>query len=228
MRVTRPWKVLDRWTDGGNVLELRQRGDSDFLIMDDGRVLMNSYSRSSEEELARLGCANLARITDPHVLIAGLGMGFTLRAALDVLGPAARVTVCELNHVVVDWCHGPLGAATQHAVDDPRVILQVEDVAAVIKRSQGGPFHAIILDLYEGPNAASQRRDDPFYSAAAIALQHGALKSSGTLAVWSEDADAPYAKRLTAAGFAVATHSIGKGGRRHVVYVGCVRTTRRP
>ena len=218
--MTRPWKVLDRWTDGGQVLELRQRGDSDFLILDDGRVLMNSYSRRSEEELARLGCAYLSAVKEPHVLIAGLGMGFTLRAALDVLPPTATVTVCELNKVVVDWCRGALAPATANALGDPRVQLRLEDVAKVIATSQAGPFHAIVLDLYEGPNAASQRPNDPFYSARAIELQHGALKSGGTLAVWSEDSDAPYARRLAAARFDVTTHSIGQGGRRHIVYVG--------
>ncbi len=224
--MTRPWKVLDRWTDGGQVLELRQRGDSDFLIMDDGRVLMNSYSRKSEEELARLGCADLGSVKDPHVLIAGLGMGFTLRAALDVLPPTAMITVCEINKVVIDWCRGPLAVATDNALGDPRVNLIVDDVAKVIERSQAGPFHAIVLDLYEGPNAASQRPNNPFYSARAIDLQRGALKSTGTLAVWSEDADAPYAKRLAAAKFEVKTHSIGQGGRRHVVYVGRIAPRR--
>jgi spermidine synthase len=224
--MTRPWKVLDRWTDGGQVLELRQRGDNDFLILDDGRVLMNSYSRRSEEELARLGCAGLGAVKQPHVLIAGLGMGFTLRAALDVLPPAAKVTVCEINKVVIDWCRGPLAAATSNAIGDPRVELRIEDVAKVIELSQHGSFHAIILDLYEGPNAANQRPDDPFYSSRAIELQRRALAPPGTLAVWSEDADAPYARRLASARFDVKTHSIGQGGRRHVVYVGC--TARRP
>ncbi len=217
--MTRPWKTLDRATAGGQVLELRQRGESDFLILDDGRVLMNSYSRRSEEELARLGCAFLVDVKQPSVLIAGLGMGFTLRAALDILPPAARVTVSELNHVVVDWCRGPLGPATQNAIADPRVILRIEDVAHVIKTAVPGAFQAIVLDLYEGPNAASQPRDDPFYSSAALDQQRRALGAGGTLAVWSEDADAPYAKRLATAGFEATTHSIGQGGRRHVVYV---------
>jgi len=218
--MTRPWKVLARSTAGGQVLELRQRGDADFLIVDDGRVLMNSYSRSSEEELARLGCASVTATREPRVLIAGLGMGFTLRAALDALPATARITVCELNAVVVDWCRGPLAAATQGALDDPRVDLHVADVATVIAGAAPGHYDAIVLDLYEGPNAASQRRDDPFYSPRALEQQRSALKPKGTLAVWSEDPDATYAKRMTAAGFALETHSIGKGGRRHIVYVG--------
>lgn len=217
--MTRPWKTLATVPTDEGALELRQRGDTDFLIVIGGRVLMNSYSRSSEEELSRLGLANVQGAA-PAVLIGGLGMAFTLRAALDVLPPRARVTVAELNRVVVDWCKGPLAAATRNAAGDPRVHVELGDVARVIAMAKPGAYDAILLDLYEGPNAASQRRDDPFYSPASLAKQHAALAPKGTLAVWAEDADAPYAKRFAAAGFDVSTHSIGSGGRRHIVYVG--------
>jgi spermidine synthase len=220
--MTRPWRVLAKVDTEEGMLELRQRGDADFLIVIGGRVLMNSYSRSSEEELARLGCAHLRgpkAPKSPHVLLAGLGMGFTLRAALDVLPPTAKVTVCEINQVVVDWCRGPLALATRDALGDPRVELRVEDVAKTIAAARPGSIAAIVLDLYEGPNAASQRREDPFYGPRALAQQHAALAPRGVLAVWSEDADAAYAKRLGAAGFDVKTHAIGSGGRKHVVYV---------
>jgi spermidine synthase len=152
--------------------------------------------------------------------IAGLGMGFTLRAALDVVSPTADVTICEINFTVVDWCRGPLAAATRNAIKDGRVTVKLEDVSDVIAKSPAARYDAILLDLYEGPNAASQRSDDPFYGAAALARAHKALRPSGILAVWSEDADAAFEKRFTAAGFAVTTHSIGQGGRRHVVYLG--------
>jgi spermidine synthase len=128
--------------------------------------------------------------------------------------------VCELNRVVVDWCRGPLAPATRDALADKRVKLELADVAAVIAKAAPGSFDAIVLDLYEGPNAASQRRDDPFYSGRALDQQRRALATRGVLAVWSEDADAPYAKRLTSAGFELRTHSIGSGGRRHIVYLG--------
>lgn len=228
--MTRPWKTLATVATPEGPLELRQRGDTDFLIVIGGRVLMNSYSRSSEEQLARLACAPLARAKAPRVLVAGLGMGFTLRAALDVLPPDARVTVCEINEVVVEWCRpptGPLAAATRNALADARVDLQVRDVADVIARAPRGHFDAIVLDLYEGPNAASQRRDDPFYGPRALEQQRNALAAKGTLAVWSEDADVPYAKRLAAAGLDVKTHSIGSGGRRHIVYL-AQHTSRSP
>jgi spermidine synthase len=217
--VTRPWTTLAKVETREGLLELRQRGEQDFLIVIGGRVLMNSYSRSSEEELARLALDASPRASkSPRVLIAGLGMGFTLRAALDRLPPDARVTVCEINTVVVEWCRGPLAVATRNALADRRVDLRLADVASVIANAPPGTFDAIILDLYEGPNAASQRRDDPFYSARALEEQRAAL-GNGVLAVWSEDADASYAKRLSNAGFAVKTHSIGSGGRRHIVYV---------
>lgn len=218
--MARPWTTLASVDLIDGVMELRQRGDSDFLIMIDGRVLMNSFSRSSEEELSRLGLAHIAGVTAPRVLIGGLGMAFTLRAALDVLPATAAVTVAELNDNVLAWCQGPLGPATAHAVKDPRVTVEIVDVAELIACTAPAHYHAIILDLYEGPNDASQGRNDPFYSVAALAKQRAALAPGGVLSVWSEDADAPYEKRFKAAGFAVTKHLIGSGGRRHVIYVG--------
>jgi spermidine synthase len=153
------------------------------------------------------------------VLVSGLGMGFTLRALLDRVPPTTRVTVAELNPVVVDWCRGPLGPATDKAIADPRVQVEITDVAALIARTTSG-FDLILLDLYEGPNAASQAADDPFYGAAALARLHRALAPRGVAGIWSEDADAPFARRFAAARFSVAKHSIGRGGRRHVVYLG--------
>lgn len=223
-----PWTVLDKVQTPEGLLELRNR-DSDYLIVIDGRVLMNSHSRSSEEELARLAIRSFApsgnlavtlRPGEPRILIAGLGMGFTLRAALDVLTPTADVTVCELDLVIVEWCRGPLASATRNAVKDGRVTVRIEDVSKVIASTPAGRYDAILLDLYEGPNAATQHRDDPFYGEAALARSHKALRTGGVLGVWSEDADAPFEKRFSAAGFDVKTHSIGQGGRRHVVYVG--------
>jgi spermidine synthase len=219
--VARPWTTLaTAELDDGALLELRQRGDADFLIVIDGRVLMNSFSRSSEEALSKIGLAHVAGTASPRVLIGGLGMGFTLRAALDVVPAAAEVVVAELNPVVLEWCKGPLGPATNHAVADPRVRVELADVAELIAKSPAGAFDAILLDLYEGPNDASQGRNDPFYSVAALGRQRQALAPRGVLAVWSEDKDAPYAKRFAAAGFAVTTHAFGTGGRKHIVYVG--------
>jgi spermidine synthase len=213
----KPWTTLATSQTDEGVLELRQRGESDYLIVIGGRVLMNSHARKSEEALATLGLVNVAE--PKRVLVAGLGMGYTLRAALDALPSSTEVVVCELDPVIVEWCKGPLAAATNNALGDPRVKLEVTDVAARIAHSKN-TFDAILLDLYEGPNAASQRKDDPFYSAHALVRTRAALRPGGVLAVWSEDADAPFAKRLVTAGFVVKAHSIGAGGRKHVVYVG--------
>jgi spermidine synthase len=155
------------------------------------------------------------------VLVGGLGMGFTLRAALDALPAAARVTVAELNADVVAWCRGPLAAATDAAIADPRVEVVVGDVARLIAAAAPGAFDAIVLDLYEGPNAATQDAKDPFYGTTALARSRAALAPGGVLAVWSEDPDAAFARRFGGAGFEVTTHRSGRGGgRTHVVYLG--------
>jgi len=212
-----PWQTIATAQTDDGLLELRRRGDSEFLIVIAGRVLMNSASRRSEEALATLACGGLK--TSPRVLIGGLGMAFTLRAALDCVGATAKITVAELNADIVAWCKGPLAASTAHAVDDPRVEIEIADVAAVIAAAKPRTYDAIVLDLYEGPNAATQRGDDPFYGNAALDRQVRALQPGGVLAVWSEDADAGFAKRMSAR-LQVTTHRIGGGGRRHVVYIG--------
>jgi spermidine synthase len=217
--VARPWQTLATATTDEGRLELRRRGDDEHLIVIAGRVLMNSASRRSEEALATLACAHLKAAASPRVLIGGLGMAFTLRAALDCLPPTAHVVVAELNADIVAWCKGPLAASTGSAVDDPRVKIELGDVAAVIAAAKPGSYDSIVLDLYEGPHAATQRGDDPFYGAAAIDRQFRALKPGGVLAVWSEDADAAFARRMSMK-FTTVMHRIGGGGRRHVVYVG--------
>jgi spermidine synthase len=160
------------------------------------------------------------------VLIGGLGMGCTLRAALDALPAAACVIVAELHAAVVGWCRAPLAALTGHAVDDPRVALRVTDVAsALAEASAPGAIRldAVLLDLYEGPHPASQPRNHPHYGAAALARTHAALRPDGILAIWSEDPDTRFERELDRAGFALRRERPGRGGRRHVVYVASVR-----
>jgi spermidine synthase len=199
---------------------LLNRGDN-FLITIAGRVLMSSLNRRSEEALATLACAPIAVRRAPAVLIGGLGMACTVRAALDALPADARVTVAELTPTVVDWCRGPLAPLTGAAVADPRVRVVIGDVADAI--ASGVRYDAILLDLYEGPHGATQRHDDPFYGRAALARAHAALTPGGALAVWSEEPDAAFPNRLTAAGFDVSVHRPGRGGRTHVVYLGLRR-----
>jgi len=213
-----PWKTLASVPTEDGVLELRQRGAREFLIVIDGRVLMTSSDRRSEQALATLALAAVTAGT-PRVLIGGLGMAYTVRAALDVVPAGAELVVAELTPAVVDWCRGPLAAVTGAAVLDPRVRVVIRDVARVIAEAPRGHYHAILLDLYEGPHAATQRADDPFYGRAALQRSHAALAAGGVLAVWSEEPDDAFARRFTAAGFAVASHRLGTN-RSHVVYVG--------
>lgn len=212
-----PWKTLDTVATAEGPLQLRQRGAREFLIVIDGRVLMTSTDRRSEQGLATLACAGLP--ARPRVLIGGLGMAYTVRAALDALPADAELVVAELTPAVDTWCRGPLAALTDGAVLDPRVRVVIDDVARVIADAPRAGYHAIILDLYEGPHAATQRADDPFYGKAALARSRDALAPGGALAIWSEDPDDAFARRFTSAGFDVATHRLGKV-RTHVVYVG--------
>jgi spermidine synthase len=219
---TRAWQRLDRVDTDEGVLELRMRGDSDFLILVDGRVLMQSVAHRSEVELAVVACRPLRQAPRPRVLVGGLGMGYTLRAALDELPATAEVTVAELTPRIVEWCRGPLARLTEAAVDDPRVRLHVGDVAEVIARTPAAArWDAIVLDLYEGPYVATGRRDDPVFGKAALVRARAALAPGGVLAIWSEDHEAAFEKRLRDAGFSVEVRSSGRGGRRHVIYVAC-------
>lgn len=216
----RAWERIDRVDTDEGVLELRRRGDSDFLILVDGRVLMQSAAHLSEVEVAVAACRPLRGATQPRVLVGGLGMGYTLRAALDELPATAEVTVAELTPRIVEWCRGPLAPLTAAAVDDPRVRLHVGDVAEVITRTPAtARWDAIVLDLYEGPYVATGRRDDPIFGKAALARTRAALAPSGLLTIWSEDREAAFEKRLRDQGFTVDVRLAGHGGRRHAIYV---------
>jgi len=213
-----PWKTLETVATADGALQLRQRGAREFLIVIDGRVLMTSSDRRSEQGLATLACEALAG-PRRRVLIGGLGMAYTVRAALDVLPASAEIVVAELTPAVEAWCRGPLAGLTAAAVTDPRVRVVIGDVATVIADAPRGHYDAIVLDLYEGPHAATQRADDPFYGRAALARSHGALASGGMFSVWSEEPDDAFARRFAAAGFDVATHRLGTA-RTHIVYLG--------
>lgn len=221
--MTRPWETLDAVETPEGRLELRRRGESDFVIMVGGRVLMNSALHLTEAAVAARACRRIAGREAPRVLIGGLGMGYTLRAALDALPARARVVVAEIDPAIVRWCRGPLAGLTESALDDKRVSVEMGDVAEVIRgAAKATLFDAVVLDLYEGPRDATQARDDPFYGPRALERTRAALSPGGVFAVWSEDADPAFAKRLRAAGFAVETLRPGKGGPRHVVYLAVV------
>ncbi len=219
--MAQPWKTIESITTNDGVLELRQRGERDFLITVGGLVLMNSSAHRSEVALGARACAPLANHPVPRVLVAGLGMGYTLRAVLDALPATARVVVGELNPVVVEWCRGPLAQLTAGAADDPRVTVTIADVAAIIRdaAASGERFDAVVLDLYTGPHAGSHKRDDPLYGSRAIEQTRAALSPGGIFAVWGENYDAGFVDRLRSAGFTVESDRPGRGGLRHVIYV---------
>ncbi len=219
-----PWQTIERVSTEEGLLELRQRGDRDFLITVGGRVLMSSMAHRSEVALGQLACGHLTGLAHPRVLVGGLGMGFTLKAVLDTLPATGRVVVAELNPVVLKWCRGPLAMLTDHATADTRVEVETCDVTHLIRCYAHGDtpekLDAIIMDLYTGPYMHSHRRDDPLYGSIAINTTRAALKPGGVFAVWGEDYDAGFAKRLADAGFVSTLHRSGKGGPRHVVYLG--------
>ena len=225
-----PWKIIDSVLTDEGVLELRQRGEGDFLITVGGLVLMNSLAHRSEVALGQLACSHLQSAKSPRVLVGGLGMGYTLRAVLDSLPASGRIVVAELNPVVVRWCRGSLASLTDSAVDDPRLTVEITDVAELIRKhissGTGWSFDTIVLDLYTGPHAYTDKLNDPLYGSNAIELTMAALTPGGVFAVWGENYDAGFDKRLQAAGFTVTHERPGRGGLRHVVYIARKHETR--
>lgn len=226
--MAQPWNIIESITTDEGVLELRQRGDKDFLIMIGAQVLMNSLSNRSEVMLGQLGCSHLKNHPHPKVLVGGLGMGFTLKAVLETLPATAHVVVAELNPVVRDWCRGPLALLTNSAVTDPRVEVEIGDVAALIRKSatngEKNRFDAIVLDLYRGPHAKTDARNDPLYGSRAIENARATLNPGGVLSVWGEAYDEGFDQRLKSAGFTVTTQRPGRGGLRHVVFLAAMQS----
>jgi spermidine synthase len=214
-----PWKTIDRVDTPEGSLELRQRGERTFIITIAGRVLMTSEAFRSEVDLAQRACDALGGAKRPRVMIGGLGMGFTLRAALDALPRAAQVQVVELNAKVVEWVKGPLATLTNDSLSDERVRVKVADVARTIADAPPGSYDAIVLDLYEGPHHANNRAYDPLYGGPALERTVKALSPDGVFAVWSEEVDFEFEERMRTV-FMLERHKGPRGGRQHIVYVG--------
>jgi spermidine synthase len=218
----KPWETLGRARmPDGTELTLARHPD-EFLIQANGASLMSSRMHGSEEALAVLGCARARTRPRPRVLIGGLGMGFTLRAALDCLPPAAEVVVAELVPEVVDWNRTLIGAPSGHPLADPRSSVCVGDVADLIRQSAGG-FDAVLMDVDNGPEALVRRENDWLYSADGLRATRVALRPRGVLAVWSASPDRAFGKRLQHAGFVVSEHVVrphraGKGPR-HTIWI---------
>ncbi|MGE0282269.1 MAG: spermidine synthase [Rhizobiaceae bacterium] len=214
-----PWVLLDTaTTPDGQSLRLKQRG-AEFSIMLGTNELMNSRLSGSEEALAKLSIQRIASVSSQHILIGGLGMGFTLRAALAELGPGAKVTVAELIPAVVAWARGPMSPVFGDCLSDPRVTVRIADVGALIGAAR---YDAILLDVDNGPEGLTVDSNDALYAAAGLRRAHAALNPGGVLAVWSSGPDSGFTRRLRQAGFAVEEANVrahGKRGARHVIWL---------
>lgn len=215
-----PWIHLDTADLGdGQSLRLKRRG-AEFSIMLGSIELMNSRLSGSEEALARLTLARLTHRDGPRILIGGLGMGFTLRAALKEAGTQAHVTVAELVPQVLDWARGPMADLFAGSLVDPRVKTHQGDVADCIK---AGGWDAIMLDVDNGPEGLTVKSNDGLYAARGLAAALDALTPNGILSVWSSAPDPSFTRRLAQAGFEVTEMptraSTKKRGARHMIWL---------
>lgn len=218
-----PRILLDKAQVPGNGGELRlyQRGD-EFSISIAGRgELMNSRVHGSEDALAEHTCALLADRSSARLLIGGLGMGFTLAAALRHVGEKAQVVVAELVPAVVAWNRGPLGKFAKHPLQDPRVSVREGDVSRLIKEGRQA-YDAILLDVDNGPEGLTRKQNDWLYSINGLTAAYEALRPGGVLAVWSAGVAQEFMQRLRKVGFEVdevRVRAHGSKGARHIIWL---------
>lgn len=206
----------------GTVLKLVRRSD-EYIILANGKSLMSSRMHGSEEALATFACRKAAMLERPNVLIGGLGMGFTLRATLDLLPADATVVVAEIVPAVVEWNRGPLGPLAGEPLEDKRVRVEIDDVGVTLG-SHRGEFDAVLLDVDNGPSAFSGSNNDGLYDDRGIGAAYAALKMDGVLAVWSASENRKFEQRLRHGRFEVEVERVRgrlkKGGPRHTIFLG--------
>ena len=205
--------------DGGE-LRLYQRGDEFSLRLVGLGELMTSRTHGSEDALGRMVCEALASRPQVRVLIGGLGMGFTLAAALAALGADAIAEVAELVPEVITWNEGPLGACAGYPARDPRARLQAADVGQLLVQANG-IYDAVLLDVDNGPEGMTRRANDRLYAFDGLMDAYQALKPGGTLAVWSASPDNPFLGRLRKSGFDVEEKRVRahrSKGSRHLIW----------
>ena len=210
---------------GGPPLRLVRHGN-DYIIMMDRNELMSSRMSGSEVALGTMTCERLSSPDEARLLMGGYGMGFTLRAVLARLGPAARIVVAELVPDIIAWARGPLAPLADGCLDDPRVELRIEDVAATIAGAQRS-YDAILLDVDNGPDGLTRPANDGLYTAEGLRRVAAALRPGGILAVWSAAADPAFTRRLKRSGFSVEEARVrarenGKGPM-HFLWFAAVR-----
>ena len=219
----KPWELLGqtRTPDGDDMTLMRRCGE--YVILANGKTLMSSRMHGSEEALATLACRRVGTLNEPCVLVGGLGMGFTLRATLDLLPAAATVVVAELLPAVVEWNRGPLGPLAKHPLKDRRVRVEVGDVAATLGSGRAR-FDAVLLDVDNGPDAFSASHNAGLYSDRGLAAIRAALTIDGVLAVWSARQDRKFEQRLRHGAFTVEVARVRgrlkKGGPHHAIFLG--------
>jgi spermidine synthase len=220
----KPWELLgETRAIDGTLLALTRR-DREYVILANGRSLMSSRMHGSEEALATIGCGHARRSARPCVLVGGLGMGFTLRAVLDLLPSDAIVTVAELVPAVIEWNREPLAALAAHPLRDSRVRIEVADVGFTLRASTSR-FDAILLDVDNGPSPLAHPANERLYGAKGVRACRDALRAGGVLAVWSAGPDERYRERLEKAGLGVEVQAVParsgtSKGVRHVVFLG--------
>ena len=218
-----PWIVIDtaRVPGGAEDLRLLQRG-TEFVINLGTELLMGSRQRGSEQALATLGCAGLMEHRNAgRVLIGGLGMGFTLRAALDMAGPDTAIDVAEIVPAVVKWVQGPLAHLSGNALADRRVTIVQADVGRHMQQADR-KYDAILLDVDNGPEALTRTGNGELYRPSGLRSAWMALSGGGVLAVWSAFPDNNFSRKLAGVGFSVEEHPVrahGGKGARHVIWV---------
>ncbi len=218
----KPWETLGTATaPDGTTITLARR-DTEYVLLANGHLLMTNRMHASELQLAGIACDAIAGRPAPVVLVGGLGMGYTVRGALDQLPADATVVVAELVPSVVAWNEGVLGPLAGHPLRDPRVTVDARDITDVLRESRGR-FDAILLDVDNGAEAFASATNRRLYGPAGLAALLAALRPGGVLTVWSAGHDKRFARHLRLAGFEVATRQVrarpGGRGPRHVVFV---------
>lgn len=217
-----PFILIETAPWAGTTLRLYQRGDEFSIRVDKAGELMNSRAHYSEEILAELACQRIAGRNSPHLLVGGLGMGFTLAAVLSHTEPDARVSVSELIPAVVRWNRDYMGKLAGFPLDDARVQVLEMDVAQVML--ENNHFDAIMLDVDNGPSSFTRDDNNALYSSGGLARAYAALKPGGVLTVWPACTDAEFTQRMIKAGFEVTQQRTGshqsKRGNRHNIWIG--------
>ncbi len=218
----KPWVLLDCTPvpNNGGELCLYQR-DKEFSIRIKGRTeLMNTRLHGSEDALASLTCDKLQNKINPHILIGGLGMGFTLATALKHASKQTTITVAELVPAVIKWNKGPLGEHAGNPLKNTRVNVCEIDVAHLLEKANE-TYDAILLDVDNGPEGLTQQQNNWLYSIDGLTAAYAALKPQGILSVWSAGPEKSFTQRLKKVGFDVKEERVfahGNKGTRHVIW----------